>query len=78
LKNRDKEININSTFNKESGKTCFYLSDKNNSGLNLDELELGEYLLLVKSGTKEEVVYYTLKNNTNYKNLEYYTITKWQ
>jgi len=76
LKNKNKEININSTFNKESGKTCFYLSDKNNSGLNLDELELGEYLLLVKSGTKEEVVYYTLKNNTNYKNLEYYTITK--
>jgi len=71
LKNTKEEIVIDSIFERDE-KTCFYLSDKNNGGINLDELKEGNYLLLVKQDNK----YYTLQNNTEYENLEYYTITR--
>lgn len=72
LKNVKEEIIIDSELNIEEDKTCIYLSDKNNEGINLDELKLGKFLLLVKEDTK----YYTLENNTDYENIEYYTITR--
>lgn len=72
LKNTKEEIVIDGSFEKEDDKTCFVLSDKNNEGINLDELDLGKFLLLVKEDDK----YYTLENNTDYKDIEYYTITK--
>lgn len=72
LKNTKEEILVDHELNIEDNNTCFYLSDKNNEGLNLDELKTGKYLLLVKEDTK----YYTLQNNTDYENIEYYTITK--
>lgn len=72
LKNTKEEILIDHELNIEDNKTCFYLSDKNNEGINLDELKLGKFLLLVKEDTK----YYTLENNTYYENIEYYTITR--
>ena len=72
LKNKNKEIKVDSNFKHSDSKTCFYLSENNNEGIYLDDLEEGTYLLLVKSDNK----YYTLKNNTEYGNLEYYTITR--
>ena len=72
LKNVKEEILVDHELNLEEDKTCFYLSEKNNEGINLDELKLGKFLLLVKEDTK----YYTIGNNTDYKNIEYYTITK--
>ncbi len=76
LKNTKEEIVIDSEFYNEEGKTCFKLSDKNNEGINLDELKLGNYLLLVKEKLESKSNYYTLKNATEYKDLEYYTITR--
>lgn len=72
LKNKDEEIIIDSDFSKENNKICFSLSDKNNDGLYLDDLKIGNYLLLVKIDEK----YYSVNNKTEYENLEYYTITK--
>lgn len=72
LKNVEEEILVDHELNIEENKTCFYLSDKNNEGLNLDDLKTGKFLLLIKEDTK----YYTLENNTDYENIEYYTITK--
>ena len=72
LKNKEKEIPLSTSTDYKDSKTCFYISDKLNAGLNLDELDTGEYLLLVK----ENDTYYTLKNNTKYEDLEYYTITR--
>ena len=76
LKNDDQEITIDSKFESESGKTCFKLSDKNNEGINLDELNVGKYLLLVKNVVEEDETFYTIENITDYKTLEYYSITK--
>jgi len=71
LKNKEEEITLNSNFYEENNKTCFYISENYNEGIFLDELKKGNYLLLVKDND----LYYTLKNNTEYKDLEYYTIT---
>lgn len=72
LKNKENEKVLNSNIDYKENKTCFYISDKLNTGINLDELTIGEYLLFIK----ENDTYYTLKNNTSYEDLEYYTITK--
>ncbi|MDO4962766.1 MAG: N-acetylmuramoyl-L-alanine amidase [bacterium] len=74
LKNNNEEISIDANFKYEDNKTCVYLSDKNNEGLLLDDLNLGKYILLVKSNL-EEVKYYTFNNKTKYGALEYYSIT---
>ena len=71
LKNSKEEIVLDSNFT-NNDKTCFTLSDKNNEGINLDELGLGEFTLLVKEDNK----YYSLENKTGYENSEYYTITR--
>ena len=72
LKNKKEEIDLDSIFYEEETSTCFYINKLYNKGIYLDELPLGNYLLLVKDSEK----YYTLNNNTNNSNLEYYTITK--
>jgi len=72
LKNKEEEIVIESKFYYEEESTCFYISDYNNGGIYLDDLSEGNYLLLATDNETN----YTLKNNTDYENLEYYTITK--
>lgn len=72
LKSNDKEFTLNSNYEIKDNETCFTTSSNINDSIYLDNLDTGNYLLLVKSNNK----YYTLKNNTNYGNLEYYTITK--
>ena len=69
FKNNKEEIKLNANFYKENNKICFEFK---NDGLYLDNLKRGKYLLLVKENDK----YYTLKNNTEYSDLEYYTVTK--
>lgn len=76
LKNKKEEILVDSNFSNENNKTCFSLSDNYNDGLYLDDLKVGNFLLLVKVDSNSEISYYTLNNKTEYKNLEYYTITK--
>lgn len=72
LKNKKEDIKLKSKFYIEGDKTCFTVSEKNNDGIYLDDLNIGDYLLLVSSGDK----YYTLNNKTEYKDIEYYTITR--
>lgn len=72
LKNNEEEIILTSDFYYNDDKTCFSISDKLNDGIYLDDLKIGNYLLLVK--INEE--YYSFINKTEYKDLEYYTITK--
>ena len=50
----------------------FYLSKKINEGINLDKLNSGKYYVLLKSNNK----YYSFKNNTNYKDITYYSTIK--
>ena len=85
LKNLTEEIDLDSNFYNSDGKTCFKISNKNNTGIDLETLIQGNYILMVKesiveeSNDKEPTVtnyYYNLKNGTQNSDLEYYTITK--
>lgn len=85
LKNLTEEIDMNGIFYNEGGKTCFKISDKYNTGIDLETLTQGEFILMVKEEETKEVkdkdpvitnYYYNLKNGTNNNDLEYYTITK--
>ena len=73
LKNFKEEIIIDSNFENEDNKTCFYISENNNEGIYLDELKQGNYVLIVKEDSDK---FYTLTNETEYENIEYYTITR--
>lgn len=73
LKSIKSEIDINTIYNGKSFKT----SNKINGGINLDEINIGDYFILLKVKFKDSTIkYYSLTNNTNYKNINYYTITK--
>ena len=52
-----------------------------NSGINLDTIPVGKYVLLLKVTTKNEKgedvnKYYHFKNKTSFSNIEYYTLTR--
>lgn len=66
-------------------KFTFYTSENINEGINLEKLKKGNYYAFIKIKEKNLnkknddeyiVTYYSLKNKTEYGDLEYYTITK--
>ena len=82
LKSKDnyKLVLKNESFEKEfelynetkDNKIIFTTNKLINEGINLENIEEGSYLILLK----KDNTYYNLKKNGNYKNLEYYSITK--
>jgi len=82
LSNGENETNLAWVLNEtESNSYNFTTSNYINDGLNLETLTTGEYYLLIKTtNTNEknetETKYYSLENNSIYKNLEYYSLTK--
>ena len=76
FKNDDLETEYSLNLEPTTNKTIFKTNTLINEGINLEELKQGEYLLLLKSKKNDKVIYYNLINDTKYKNLEYYTITK--
>ncbi len=72
-----KEVSIN--INNDE----FNLSDKVNEGMYLNEIPRGEYFLFLRSKETNEngdisYKYYSLKNNTDYKETVYYTLSNTQ
>lgn len=58
-------------------KLEFKISDEINTRINLDNIDVGNYYVLVKITSNDETInYYSIKNETEYKSNEYYTITK--
>lgn len=47
-----------------------------NEGIYLEDIECGDYILLLKVSYSNGIKYYSMTNNTTYKDIEYYTITK--
>lgn len=69
-------IFVDSTFNEikyalSVNENKFYLSDKINGGLNLEDIKYDNSTILLMSNDK----YYPLINNSNYENTDYYTIS---
>lgn len=71
LKNNDTEVEYPLIIKKEKDKTIFKTNNLINEGINLDKISKGNYLVLLKDKDN----YWTLKNETNYENLEYWTVT---
>lgn len=74
-----KEIDITTSI--EDGKIIFTTSDYLNEGIYLDDIIKGTYYTFIKvtyeKEDKEEIKYYILNNKTDYKNLTYYTLSKY-
>ena len=72
----EKSYKINHEF--DNNVLLFSSNNEINSGIIIDELDLKEYICLirVKLNNSTEPKYYSLKNISEYKNIEYYTITK--
>lgn len=63
--------------NKNGEATEFYLSKEINGGFSLEELEVGNYYVLLEiKMNEEESRYYRLENTTSYDNVTYYTLSK--
>lgn len=69
LQREEKIYSLNFEYN---NKLKFNLSENINEGINLDELDINNYIVLLKVDDK----YYNFTNSTNYPNITYYTITK--
>lgn len=62
----------------EEGNLKFSLQNDINNAINLDELEFGKYYIKVrlKVNNSKDYKYYLLSNSSEYKDIEYYTLTK--
>ena len=70
-----KEMIINWDLDKHDDEYSFKTSEYINDGINLERLNTGTYYLLIKVSNDEEDIYFPLVNKTEYKDLEYYTLT---
>jgi len=83
LKNKTQEFDIEYELSNDD-KFTFKNSNKLNEGIDLEELKNGNFYFFLRitekelndKEKKENVEYYSLKNTTDYEDLEYYTITK--
>jgi N-acetylmuramoyl-L-alanine amidase len=68
---------INSNFNYSDNTISFSTSDEINSGIDLENLSIDNYYLLLKvTYSNSDIKYYSLENSSEYSNITYYTITK--
>lgn len=76
----DKEANENEhsiSYEVNEGELTFYLSTKINDGINLEELIIGNFIPIIEITYSDYITkYYMISNQSEYTNLEYYTITK--
>lgn len=71
------EQTYNLNYKNNNNQIDFYISDKKNNGIYLDNLGKGNYQVYIKITFEDKTnAYYKLKNNTNYSKTEYYTIRK--
>ena len=72
------EVTIKTTYTQNEDKLSFSTLDKINEGLDLESLEIADYCILLKVQYEDdEVKYYSLKNDTEYKDsIDYYTLTR--
>ena len=72
----EKTFKLNQSF--EDNKMFFYAEENINSGIILDDLDCGEYymFLRLKLNNSIDPRYYSLRKHSNFKNIEYYSMTK--
>jgi len=72
FKSLDNELSYDLNYN--NGK--FFVSTFINDGIYLDDIPINDYLVFIKVIYGDEVKYYSLRNDTDYNDISYYTVTK--
>ncbi len=73
----DDEIVIDAKYTYENNTIKFSTLDTINTGLNLEELKVTDYYIFVKTiDINNQAKYYTLANDTEYGEINYYTLTR--
>ena len=71
------DITINTEYSIENNILQFTTGENINEGINLESFDVSSYYLLLRvMYTNGQEQYYSLSNDTEYGNIEYYTITK--
>ena len=71
------ELIIETEYNYNDDLLSFSTLDQINTGLNLEELDVIDYYILLKVQFSEgNTKYYSLSNDTEYGNIDYYTLTR--
>lgn len=76
LKNLDNEKEYPLIYKIENGSISFELSKNINKGIDLEKLTDINHYLFIKIINNDSAEYYSLKNETIYENLEYFTLTR--
>lgn len=71
------EIVIDTDYSYNGNVLSFSTLKEINTGLDLESLDINNYYILLKVDfSNDETKYYSLSNNTEYGNIEYYTLTR--
>lgn len=71
------ELIIDTEYDYSNNLLSFSTLDQINTGLNLEELDVTDYYILLKiQFLDNDVKYYSLLNDTEYGNIDYYTLTR--
>ena len=72
-----KDLEAELKYTKTANGIEFYTSEFINEGIDLEQLDINEYYAIIKvNKTDGKSQYYSIKNQTDYPSIEYYTITK--
>ena len=73
----EEELTIDTEYTYEDNQLSFSTLKEINTGLDLENLEVKDYYILLKIKFSDNTTkYYSLSNNTEYGNIEYYTLTR--
>lgn len=71
------ELLVKSKFNYSDNKISFSTFETINTGIDLENLQIDNYYILLKvTYSNSDIKYYSLKNTSTYNDITYYTITK--
>ncbi len=76
LASLDETLEYELILDKKEQETTFKTNKLINEGINLEDIKEGTYIFLLKEKKDNQELYYTLEKDNDYKDLEYYTITK--
>ena len=75
--NEENELIVDTKYEVNEGKISFSTSDLINEGIDLEALKSNTYYAFVRvQMANDKYKYYTIDNETDYKDVEYYTITR--
>ena len=76
LKSKNNELIYNLNYEIKDNIIYFKTNEYINEGINLEKIDVSNYVILIRIIKNSTINYYNLSNNTVYDNVDYYTITK--